>query len=600
MGVTGVRKTEMQKSLNTKLKKKFLSSNENNQISKGTLYDEKYAWLDQMFSTMVGRASYSLSPASISLSYCDWLLQLLLMPGKQQELLQKTREAIKCLFDNSHKSPTQATIDKRFLHSGWNFFPFSFYKRAHLISEALWAEIFTTVPGVSSHHKDILNYIARQANNLYSPTNFVLTNPEVLETTIQQSGANLVRGLTYLIEDYFRHLTAEESESLKKFKPGRDLAMTPGKVVFKNDLIELIQYSPTTDTVYEEPLLFVPAWIMKYYILDLSPHNSLVKYMVNQGHTVFMISWKNPTYADQNIGFDEYVNLGVLAALKEIEKICGASKIHACGYCLGGTLLSMAASYLAKQKNNPLKTVTMLAAQIDFEEAGEILLFVDDNQVNFLQNIMKKQGYLDKKQLKGSFEMIRSYDLIWSYRLRRYLLGLPEELSDMKAWNSDETRLPYRMHSDYLEKLYLHNSLAEGHFQINGDTLSVRDISCPIFSVSTIRDHISPWKSVYKIHLLSNTEVTYVLASGGHNMGVISEPGHPKGNFQIRTSAAEDIYIAPEDWQKETPLTQGSWWVSWKDWLKEHSSSEKINPPPLGSAQEKPLPDAPGTFIFEP
>lgn len=589
----------MQKSSSIKNKNNIASPQENISSRKRSLYDEKYAWIDQMFSVMIGKATHSLSPASLLLAYCDWLSQLLLMPGKQQELMEKSRIAFMNLFNDSPLPSGQSIVDKRFLHKGWDLFPFSFYKRAHLISEDFWTEVFTSIPGVSCHHKGVLNFIIRQANNLLSPTNFVPTNPEVLEAIIQQSGANLVRGMSYYIEDCLRNLTAEESESLKKYQPGRDLAITPGKVVFQNNLIELIQYSPSTDTVYREPILFIPAWIMKYYILDLSPHNSLVKYMVSQGFTVFMISWKNPTFDDQNTGFDDYVNLGVLEALKVIQDICGVSKIHTCGYCLGGTLLSMAASYLAKQKNNPLKTVTMLAAQIDFEEAGEILLFVDDNQVNFLQNIMKKQGYLDKKQLKGSFEMIRSYDLIWSYRLRRYLLGLPEELSDMKAWNSDETRLPYRMHSEYLEKLYLHNSLAEGHFQINGDALSIRDISSPVFSVSTIRDHISPWKSVYKIHLLSNTDVTYVLASGGHNMGVISEPGNPKGNYQLRLSTADDIYLAPEEWQKEAPSIQGSWWVAWKDWLQTQSEPTKITPPSTGTGKHTPLQDAPGTFIFE-
>lgn len=585
---------------NSALKKNALTPNiANNEGFKGSLYEEKYAWIDHMYSVMVGKASHSLSPASLMLAYCDWFFQLASLPGKQLELLEKSSEILFSAFQNSPSESNGVKTDKRFTHQGWECFPFSMFKKIHLATELLCEELFTTVPGVSTHHKNVLNFVARQINNFTSPTNFIATNPEVLQTSFEQSGHNLMRGFHYLIDDYLKKLSQEESESLKKYSPGRDLAITPGKVVFKNNLIELIQYSPTTADVYQEPILFIPAWIMKYYILDLSPHNSLVRHMVNQGFTVFMISWKNPSFEEKDVGFEEYVNLGVLESLKVIQEITRSQKIHTAGYCLGGTLLSMAASYLSKNKINPLQSITMLAAQVDFEEAGEILLFVDDNQVNFLQNIMKKQGYLDKKQLKGSFEMIRSYDLIWSFRLRRYLLGLPEELTDMKAWNSDETRLPYRMHSDYLEKLYLNNALAEGRFTINGDTLSIRDISAPLFSVGTVKDHISPWKSVYKIHLLTNANITFVLASGGHNMGVISEPGHPKGNYQLRKADQDSIFLAPEMWQKETPSVQGSWWIAWQDWLIDHSNPKKVTPPSLGSKRYPPLEDAPGTFIFE-
>lgn len=571
-----------------------------------SLYERKYAWIDHYLDSIIGKFSHSLSPAALLLSYSDWILHLTSMPGKQLELLEQAiksnQQIARDLLDRDKTENPLRDVkpDKRFLYEGWNYFPFSFYKSAHLASEAWWEKVFSTVPGVSQHHKNVLSFSARQANNFFSPTNFIATNPEVIETTLRQSGSNLVRGLGYWIEDQVSKATRQESESLKKYKPGRDLAITPGNVVYQNELIELLQYSPTTKKVHKDPILFIPAWIMKYYILDLSPHNSLVKFMVDQGYTVFMISWKNPTYAYRNTGFNDYINQGILTALDVIQEICGTSAIHATGYCLGGTLLSMAAAHLAKTKKNPLKSITMLAAQVDFEEAGEILLFVDDSQVNFLKSIMKRQGYLDKKQLKGSFEMIRSYDLIWSYRLRRYLLGQPQELSDISAWNSDETRLPYRMHTEYLEELYLNNSLTEGHFFVNDDVLSIRDIEVPLFSVATIKDHISPWRSVYKIHLLAGTEITFVLASGGHNMGVISEPGNPKGNYQIRKNDQASPFLSPGEWERTTERNQGSWWIAWQEWIKaQQSSPQMIDPPRLGSLKNPALAPAPGTFIFE-
>jgi polyhydroxyalkanoate synthase len=582
------------------------SAEESSFSGDNSLYERKYAWIDQYLASMIGKFSHSLSPAALLMAYSDWILHLASMPGKQLELLEQNVKSGQKVFQDlldqlNHQKPLNNTNpDKRFLYEGWNHFPFSFYKSVHLATEAWWEEVFSTVPGVSQHHKNVLSFKARQANNFFSPTNFIPTNPEVIETTIRQSGSNLIRGLGYWIEDQIAKSTREESESLKKYKPGRDLAITPGTVVYQNELIELLQYSPSTKKVYKDPILFVPAWIMKYYILDLSPHNSLVKFMVDQGYTVFMISWKNPTYAYRNIGFNDYINQGILTALDVIQEICGTCAIHATGYCLGGTLLSMAAALLAKTKKNPLKSITMLAAQVDFEEAGEILLFVDDSQVNFLKSIMKRQGYLDKSQLKGSFEMIRSYDLIWSYRLRRYLLGQPQKLSDISAWNSDETRLPYRMHTEYLEKLYLNNALTEGHFVINDDVLSIRDIEIPLFSVATIRDHISPWRSVYKIHLVAGTDITFVLASGGHNMGVISEPGNPKGNYQIRRADQTTPFLSPEEWEMATAHNQGSWWLAWQEWLKaQQSSPEMIDPPRLGSIKNPALHPAPGTFIFE-
>jgi polyhydroxyalkanoate synthase len=411
---------------------------------------------------------------------------------------------------------------------------------------------------------------------------------------------NLLRGSANLWEDCRRVLNGEKPVGAEAFKVGNNLAVTPGKVVFRNQLIELIQYAPMTEKVYAEPILIVPAWIMKYYILDLSPENSLVKWLTQQGFTVFMISWKNPREEDRDLGLEDYATLGIGAALDAVSAIVPDRKVHAVGYCLGGTLLSTVAAAMARDGDARLKDLTLLAAQTDFTEAGELTLFIDEAQVSFLEHMMAEQGYLDTKQMAGAFQLLRSNDLIWSTMVHSYLMGERQPMIDLMAWNADTTRMPYRMHSEYLRHFFLNNDLAGGRYQVGGRPVSLRDIRMPIFAVSTVTDHVAPWRSVYKIQMLADADVTFVLSNGGHNAGVVNPPGHPHRHHQIAVHKEHEKYIDPDAWRKTAVHHEGSWWPCWRDWLVKQSS-EQISPPPMGAPQSGyvPLDDAPGTYVFE-
>jgi polyhydroxyalkanoate synthase len=390
---------------------------------------------------------------------------------------------------------------------------------------------------------------------------------------------------------------------MDRFLPGRDVAVTPGKVVYRNRLIELIQYAPSTDRVYGEPVLIVPAWIMKYYVLDLSPHNSMVRFLVDHGHSVFMISWRNPTSADRDLGMEDYRRLGIAAALDAVEAIVPDRRVHAVGYCLGGTLLTIAAAAMARDGDKRLKTVTLLAAQTDFTEAGELMLFVNEAQVNFVECMMWDRGVLDADQMSGAFQLLRSNDLIWSRMVRDYLMGSRREPNDLMAWNADQTRMPYRMHREYLRKLFLNNDLAAGRWEVDGRPVAVSDIHVPLCAVATEKDHVAPWRSVYKINLLANSqEVAFVLTTGGHNAGIISEPGHPRRSFQMATRSRGGPYVDPETWQQTTLRQDGSWWPAWQKWLTDHSGDRAEPPPALGLPQSKyaVVCAAPGTYVLQP
>ena len=389
--------------------------------------------------------------------------------------------------------------------------------------------------------------------DVFSPSNFILTNPEVLERTQAEAGQNLVRGFWNFIEDWERQANGRPPVGTETFKVGEHLAATPGKVMFRNRLIELIQYEPTTSEVRPEPILIVPAWIMKYYILDLGPTNSLVRYLSEQGFTVFMISWKNPGIEERDLGMEDYRTLGPMAALDAIGRIVPDQQVHAVGYCLGGTLLATSAAAMARDGVDRIKSLTFLAAQIDFTEAGELTLFINESQVAFLEDMMWEQGYLDGNQMAGAFQMLRSNDLIWSRMVRDYLMGERQPISDLMAWNADATRMPYKMHSEYLRKLFLDNDLAEGRFVLGNRPVALSDIRAPIFAVGTETDHVAPWRSVYKFNLTTDTEVTFLLTSGGHNAGIVSEPGHRGRHYRVSHRADWDRYIDPDTWLRQTP-----------------------------------------------
>jgi polyhydroxyalkanoate synthase len=569
--------------------------------------------LDRLLHAWQARLTGGLSPAALQQASADWAIHLLNQPGKQADLVRRASRKWLRFLDYAARAPmapdTKPAIeplpgDRRFLGSDWQKLPYSLLWQGFLFTQQWWHNATTGIRGVNPQHSDIVHFAARQFLDALSPSNIPLTNPEVLRVTAEQGGRNLWRGWQNWIEDTERAALGQPPVGAEAFQVGRDVAVTPGKVVYRNRLMELIQYAPTTQTVHPEPVLIVPAWIMKYYILDLSPSNSLVRHLIERGHTVFMVSWKNPTEGDRDLGMDDYLEHGPLKSLEVIRAIVpGAPKVHAVGYCLGGTLLSIAAARLARDCNECIKTITLLAAQTDFTEAGELMLFINDSQVAWLEDMMWDQGYLDTRQMAGAFQLLRSNDLVWSTMVRRYLLGERAPMSELMAWNVDATRLPQRMHSEYLRQLFLDNDLAAGRYHANGNPVSLADITVPIFVVSTIRDHIAPWKSVYKITWLTESEVTFVLTSGGHNVGIVNPPreavpGANHREFRIGTIGHGDWHLDAEAWFARATRHDGSWWPAWTKWI-EAWSGDRVAPPSLGSPKDgyPPIADAPGEYV---
>ncbi|NDP64730.1 alpha/beta fold hydrolase [Polaromonas sp.] len=564
--------------------------------------------LDQVVHARLAQLTQGLSPASLASAYLDWFVHLAISPGKQQALMFKavrkaTRIGLHALKSPAvHDAPCIEPLpqDRRFTAPEWQQWPFNLIYQSFLLNQQWWHNATTGVQGVTAHHEQLATFGARQLLDMLSPSNFFLTNPEVLSETLKTGGANLLQGLQNQVRDTLRLASGQPLPGTENFLPGKDVAVTPGKVVFRNHLIELIQYSPQTDTVFAEPVLIVPSWIMKYYILDLSPANSLVRYLVENGHTVFIVSWKNPDASDRDLGMDDYLMAGVMAAIDAVTAIVPAQKIQALGYCLGGTLLTMAAAFMARTHDERLNALVLLAAELDFTEPGELGLFIDESQLAFLDNLMAEKGYLDGKQMAGAFSLLNSRDLVWSRMEHAYLMGHEQPVNDLVAWNLDATRMPYRQHSEYLRRLYLRNDLAEGRYLVDGQPIVLTDIRVPIFMLGTQRDTVSPWHSVYKINLLTDAEVTFCLTTGGHNVGIVNPPGPGvRRSYQLATRAADARYIDPETWTQTMPAHEGSWWPALADWLQQHSG-QRVAPPPMGNpARGYPaLDDAPGHFVL--
>lgn len=536
------------------------------------------------------------SPSTISLAFLDWAAHMTNAPFQTSELAHAALAQWARLWTvamGGSKAISPEAEDHRFADAAWRQAPFDLLTQAVLLGEQWWDLAARTPRGVNRQNQRIVAFTLRQWLDLLSPSNVPWLNPEVINATSARGGANLAAGMRNFIRDCGTTLSGSASSG---FVIGENIAVTPGKVVFRNDLIELIQYSPTTASVSAEPVLIVPAWIMKYYILDLSPHNSLVQWLIGQGRTVFMISWRNPGAEMRDTSLDDYRQQGVMAALDAVQSINGGAKIHATGYCLGGTLLTIAAAAMVRDGDNRLVSLSLFAAQTDFSEAGELQLFITEDQLDFLDDIMQTQGFLDGAQMGGAFQMLRSNDLVWSHVIREYLLGKQNIPFDLMAWNADVTRLPARMHMEYLRSLYLENELTEGRFQVTDRPVALDDIKLPIFIVGTERDHVAPWRSVFKLQFLNDGEITFVLTSGGHNAGIVSEPGHEHRHFRIRMREHGARTLGPEEWRKETPPQVGSWWPEWDAWL-EQRSGPRVAPPPMGLPDLAPLCDAPGTYV---
>ncbi len=560
--------------------------------------------LDRDARSRMARATSGLSPAAIMDAWDDWRNHLVMSPGKRGELIYTgvenwmnlSRYAIQYSLGFHPEDPiTPNKGDRRWRHAGWDRPPFNFYKQSFLLAEDWWHDATTGIRGMSPQSENATTFMVRQVLDAFAPTNFPATNPEIIEATVKENGMNFLRGAQNYFED-LKALTTDSYEMpMNGFKVGENLAVTPGKVVFRNHLIELIQYTPTTDKVHPEPILITPAWIMKYYILDLSPENSMVKYLTDQGHTVFMISWRNPDKEDRDLAMLDYLEQGSMAALDEVTRITGADKVHLTGYCLGGTLSIITAARMARDGDDRLASLTLFAAQADFTEAGELMLFINESQVAFLEDMMWRTGYLDAKQMAGAFQLLRSNDLIWSQVQRQYMLGERTKVNDLMAWNADTTRMPYKMHSEYLRELFLSNKLATGKYRIDGHHIFVSDIRVPIFAVGTETDHVAPWRSVYKIEALTQSEVTFVLTNGGHNAGVVSEPGHPRRHYRVMTHAQGDNHLSSFAFEQQAEKKDGSWWPEWSAWLTARSGAPG-KPPKMARA----LCDAPGTYVMMP
>jgi len=571
---------------------------------------EAFRAIDRMREALTAQSTAGLSPASLALAFFDWSIHLASAPGKRMELASKAgRKAARLaahllaagLAPDSSPCIEPLPGDYRFAAEAWRKPPYSLWAQAFLLNQQWWHNVTHEVPGVMPHHEDVVSFAARQLLDVFSPSNVPFANPEVVEKTIETSGANFIQGARNWLEDVSRLATGRPPVGTESFRVGEDIAVTPGKVVYRNHLIELIQYAPTTETVLAEPVLIVPAWIMKYYILDLSPQNSLVRYLVGQGHTVFCISWRNPVAEDRDLTMDDYRQMGVMAALDAVNAIVPGRKVHATGYCLGGTLLSIAAAAMARAGDDRLASMTLFAAQTDFTEPGELALFIDHSQMHFLESMMWNKGYLSADQMAGAFQLLRTNDLVWSRHVHDYLMGERTPMIDLMAWNADSTRMPYKMHAEYLQRLYLDNDLAAGHFMIDGRPVALQNIRIPMFVVGTERDHVAPWRSVYKIHQLSDTDVTFVLTSGGHNAGIVSEPGHLRRRFRIALKRTADPCLGPDEWAAAASSKDGSWWVDWGEWLASHSAPERAPPPAMGAAGKgyAPIGDAPGTYVFQ-
>jgi len=557
-----------------------------------------YRDVDRLVHSAIATTTFGISPISLHQAWQDWLLHLAIAPGKWSAIAKQAVNwpALMAIPGYSGRGPISTRTDpvrkdRRFSGPGWQSEPFRAYRDSFLLAERWWSDMTVGVPGVSRQHERMVQFYARQLLDILAPSNFPLTNPDVLNRTLALGGANLVAGAANLMTDL---CTAAGLSKLRKpaFQPGVNVAVTPGEIVYRDARLELIRYSAAREEVAAEPVLIVPAWIMKYYILDLSPHNSLIRFLVDKGFEVFCISWRNPAGDQRDWTIGTYLT-GVMAALDVASG--GDSKVHAVGYCLGGTLLTIAAAAMARDGDSRLLTMTLLAALVDFTEPGEVGLFIDESQVSMIEDMMWSLGYLDQRQMSGAFQMLRSRDLLWSRVVRDYLMGDRTPISDLMAWNADATRMPYRMHSQYLRSLYIANDLAGGRFKAGNRTVHIEDIQCPVFAVGTTTDHVAPWRSVFKLTHLLDTDIDFVLTDGGHNTGIVSEPGHAGRAYRRLTHSRGSLHPDPDDWLEQTGPHKGSWWPVWATWLHERSNGVVAS----SQRQFASLSAAPGTYVLE-
>ena len=491
--------------------------------------------------------------------------------------------------------------DRRFKDAAWDEIEvFNFIKQSYLLTARWIQSTVTGVEGLDTKTANKVDFYTRQFVNALSPSNFLMTNPEVLRATAESGGENLLNGLGNLLEDLERGdgRLAITMTDASAFEVGGNIAVTPGKVVFRNDLFELIQYTPTTAKVYQRPLLIVPPWINKFYILDLRQDNSFIKWAVDQGHTVFVISWVNPDGALADKSFDDYMIEGPLAALEAVEQATGQREVNVIGYCIGGTLLAGTLAYMAATPDTKwhgrVRSATFLASMVDFEEAGELGVFIDEKQLANLEERMDEKGYLEGRDMATTFNMMRDNDLIWSFVVYNYLLGKEPFPFDLLYWNSDSTRMPAAMHKFYLRKMYLENKLVEpGGISLAGVPIDLRKIEVPAYILSTREDHIAPWKSTYAPTQLYQGPVRFVLSASGHIAGVVNPPADKKYGHWTN----DDTPKSADAWLDGAAAHEGSWWGDWMKWVKRHAGRKTTPARAPGDGALAAMEDAPGTYV---
>ena len=482
--------------------------------------------------------------------------------------------------------------DKRFKHEAWRENEvFDFIRQSYLLSARYMQRLVHDAEGLDEKTAQKVEFYTRQFVDAMSPTNFALTNPEVLRRTAETGGENLLKGLSNLLTDLERgqgNLRIRMTDE-SKFKVGENIAVTPGKIVYQNDLMQLIQYTPTTEKVLKRPLLIMPPWINKYYILDLRPKNSFIRWAVDQGHTVFVVSWVNPDELLAEKGFEDYMLEGPYAALDAIEKATGEKSVNAIGYCLGGTLLSATLAHMAVKKDTRIKSATFFTTLVDFTESGELGVFIDEEQLKALEAKMQKRGFLEGREMATTFNMLRANDLIWSFVVNNYLLGQDPFPFDLLYWNDDSTRMPARMHSFYLRRMYQQNDLIKpGGIDLLGVKLDLRKIKLPTYILSTREDHIAPWASTYRATQTYTGDIRFVLAASGHIAGVVNPPDAGKYSHWVNTALPAD----PEAWLASSTELAGSWWPDWHRWVTGQDPAQVPARKPKNAIE-----DAPGSYV---
>lgn len=524
------------------------------------------------------------------------------LPSLQMDFIKQQQQVFQNVVLNMMGQEVEPVVtpeksDRRFKDEEWEKNPvFNYLKQTYLLASQSLFKAIEETDGVSDHSRQKVEYLVRQMVNAWSPTNFATLNPEVIRKTVETGGSNLVNGSLQLSKDLEESAKGALNIAMtdtSAFQVGRNLATTPGKVVYQNDLIQLIQYTPTTKEVFKRPLLIIPPFINKYYILDMRENNSLIRWLVEQGHTVFCISWVNPGPALRDKGFEDYMQEGPLAAIDAIEKATGEKEINAIGYCLGGTLLASTLAYLKKQKKEPIKAATFLATLTDFSQPGEIGVFINDTAISALEKQMNLLGYYDGRQMAFSFNMLRENDLFWSFFINNYLKGERPAAFDLLYWNTDGTNLPAAMHSFYLRNMYLHNKLIEKDgIELCGVKLDLREISVPTYFLSTALDHIAIWQATYTGAKLMGGKNRFVLGGSGHIAGVVNPPAANKYGYWTNDKIVDD----PQEWYKNAKQNDGSWWLDWQAWVEKQGAMEKVAPREPGKGLSI-IEDAPGSYV---